>query len=412
MLKTKHALLANICKAKSGYVLLALSAIILMMAIGSCKKDTSIASMPKTSDTPKASLISGGMTDEQIDAMITQFYSDVTALKNENTPAANISPQEAALNIEATYNKYVVVTNYSGDIATDKISFHIPANKDGFVNMKEVANAFWAIKSELLTKQSNLTENNVVPTLEAFDLELVTNADGNPKLTEGNYTLEASIAFARPIGGDTGVEPVNDNIFKNGATHCWWADGSTDGTWSSSGQATIDHPNMTVIASSIDLSKPSAPMSLRTLGVHNYHQAYGPTPPGYAFNISTVGGSANYYVTFPVMIATNCDYVTRGIADYTNKRWWDTKRYTTAYGDPYVIYKVWLTTPMMNYYVAAIKDVIKLNIAPGRYFYNFHIKSSTASAPFPADHFIFHEYYISSSKLIGFVPQGLQLSEL
>ncbi|KAA5533717.1 hypothetical protein F0919_14385 [Taibaiella lutea] len=414
MRKTKHALLANICKAKSAYVFLAIPVIALMVATGSCKKNTPMASAPTTSGDSKTALISGGMTEEQIDRMVTQFYSDVTALKDEPASADNVSLQQAVLNTEAVYNKYVVVKDYSGDIATDEISFQIPAKNDGSgsVNMKEAANTFWAIKAALLTKQSNLTENNVVPVLEAFDLEVITDADGNPALTEGNYTLRADIAFARPVGNNTGVEQDND-IFTSPPTHSWRAWGSTDGTWPTNGQATIDHTNMTVIVSSIDLSKRSAPTALRALGIHNYRQTYGQTPTGYAFDISTVGGNSNSGIAFPVMPSVNCDYVTRGINDYANIRWWDTKIYDDISADPYVIYKVWLTTPMMNYYVAAIKDAINLNLAPGKYFYDFHIKTNTASGGQQSPYsFYFHVYCISSSKLIRYVPVGLQLNEL
>jgi len=416
----KRNLLGHSRRLRPVYALFALSATTLMLATGSCKKNTPMAETPQNQSAENASLVSGAMSDEQIDAMITQFYNDMKTLKDRSAATDNMALPQAVLNIEAVYNKYVVVQDYTGDIATGELTFKVPAHNDGSgsVNMKDVANAFWAMKEALLAKQSSLTENGVTPTLESFDLEAMTDADGNPELTDGNYTLKAFVAFARP-GGGNGIDLTQNDIFTNAATHCWRALTSTDplpGEAIGTGQATIDHSTKFLVPGSENYSLPSAPSALRAKGIYNFNEAYGSGIIGYAINISSVGGYPPVMLTLPAMPAGTCDYVTRNVPSYDNNRVWHAQVYNVGQVDDYDTYKHWLTTPMMNFYVAPIKNIIHLNIAPGKQFYDFHINLNIGGFDTDDNGFIYsyvdYWYYVYSCKRIPVIPLGLGLSKL
>lgn len=373
-------------KIKSPHALLSLCAIVLAMSLGlfSCKKDIQATANPAPS-TPKLSVISGGssydgMTDAEIDAMVTQFHTDMNSLKDEKSSSDNITLKNAVFGVEAVYNKYDVKKAYDGSIALGEISVQLPANVDGTVNMKEVANAYWAINADLATqKDAIFTEDGNTPTLEALDLEAKLDQDGNIEVVNGNYTMLAHVAFR--LGGVYIRDIYHFGQFNASPKKVWrsvsWADIQNNPQFTK-GQAIIDYTTKELVPGSENNSQPAAASALRELGIQNYFTEYPMLPvsllvTSYFTDIETI---TIYMDLNAVWHGFNIDYVIRGVPDYNNLDMWNTTKLTTPFvTEPYHTYKDWLSTPMMNYYVTYIKDYIHNNIPAGKEFSDFGIRT-------------------------------------
>jgi hypothetical protein len=381
----------------SGIVLIAAASI---FTISSCKPEDKTKTAPAKRD---YQLTSGTTFDAtRVDADIKSFYQKMKSLQGGSS-TENITVDNALFLIEGTYNKYVAERQFNCDVIPYEFTVKVPANSDGTLNMKKVSEAFYTIKSNMLAKKNELGGSSIG--VETFDMtvaEKPTGVDGQGYAIFGVITI-----FKRPNPGfpiDM-TQWCNDN-FHEAADHVWRAETQSDPTiipgLETNGQATIDHANKIVVPGTIDNTFPGAASSLRAKGVGNYQGFYCKSMMcGYFVNIDF---AYNYYAA-PAGAASN-QYVAMGVPDYTNVGTWVTNQYKTGAADPYNVYKKWLTTPMMNYYLAGIPAIITANIVPGKTFANFHITTNTNFQPTSVPYDIpAHWYKIYSGNFVA-TPGG------
>jgi hypothetical protein len=377
---------------------LGLAAGLLVLAFTSCKPEDKTKTAPAKRD---YQLTSGTTINAiQVDADIKSFYQKMKNLQS-GTSTENITVDNALFLIEGTYNKYVAERQFNCDVIPYEFTVKVPANSDGTLNMKKVSEAFYTIKSTMLAKKNALGGSTIG--VETFDMTIAerpTGVDGQGYANFGVITI-----FKRPNPGfpiDM-TQWCNDN-FHEAADHVWKAGTQSDPTMipglDMNGQATIDHANKILVPGSTNNTLPGAASSLRAKGVGNYQGFYCKSMMcGYFVNLDSV---QDYYIA-PAG-ATPCQYFAMGIPDYTNVGTWKTKAYNTGVSDPYHVYKLWLTTPMMNYYLAGIPAIITAHIAPGKTFANFHVYTNTAD-PGGSYNYPAHWYRIYSGDFVA-TPGG------
>ncbi|PZF72589.1 hypothetical protein [Taibaiella soli] len=307
---------------------------------------------------PKTSTARSVENDDQTLADIQTFYQNVKNIRDGNDPGSTlISADDAEFLTEASYNYYVARNDYK--YATTSVDFSItePMSSEG-IQMKDVTDAFWQIKANLMTtyNQINFDEKG----LALFDLKLTVIDD-------------RTISFDVYATIKSGPEPtipssVINNVYTvSGApNHAWNAISSSDiaSTAAAPGQYNIDITNKSLISGSQTYGQngPGAAEVLRKLGINNYWQG---NQPAIAY-----GQLITYiqYKDLPSMSTTAVaspisDYVASNIPGYVNRdRWVCTKFYsipgTYLISDADQVFKEWLTTPNMNYYLSFIPGLI------------------------------------------------------
>jgi hypothetical protein len=350
---------------------MALAAGLLSLAFTSCKPEDKTKTAPAKRDYQLTSGTTINAT--QVDADIKSFYQKMKNLQS-STSTENITVDDALFLIEGTYNKYVAERQFNCDVIPYEFTVKVPANSDGTLNMKKVSEAFYTIKSNMLAKKNALGGSTIG--VETFDMtvaERPTGIDGQGYANFGVITI-----FKRPNPGfpiDM-TQWCNDN-FHEADDHVWSAgtqSAQIQGGVLFNGQATIDHANKILVPGSQNNTLPGAASSLRAKGVGNYQGFYCKSMMcGYFVNLDSV---QDYYIA-PAGAAP-CQYVSMGIPSYTNVGTWKTDVYKIEPVDPNKVYKKWLTTPMMNYYLAGIPAIITANIVPGKTFANFHVTTIIA----------------------------------
>jgi hypothetical protein len=376
---------------------------IVLVAAASIFTFTSCKPEDKTKTAPAKrhyQLTSGTTIDAvQVDADIKSFYQKMKNLQT-GTSTENITVDNALFLIEGTYNKYVAERQFNCDVIPYEFTVKVPANSDGTLNMKKVSEAFYTIKSSMLAKKNALGGSTIG--VETFDMtvaERPTGVDGQGYANFGVITI-----FKRPNPGfpiDM-TQWCNDN-FHEAAGHIWQA--ATESTailgWPQEGQGEINHTTKQLIPGSQNNNLPGAASSLRAKGVGSYQGFYCKSMMcGYFVNLDSVQA----FYTTPTGASSN-QYVSMGIPDYSNAASWKTdKVYNTPSDDPYDVYKRWLTTPMMNFYLSNIPGIISASVMPGKTFANFHIWTNDGSTPYNY-HTRGHHYRIYSGDFIA-TPGG------
>jgi hypothetical protein len=338
----------------------------------SCKKERAL-STTVSSEKPKVSTMMdvSGLTDDQTDAIITQFYNDVKKLQNPTaTSSVNIGLTDVVFRTEGVYNKYVVQHQDSGSMYLDTFSVNLTANRDGSVNIKEAANAFWQIKDQLMQRVQAI--GDPAYTLEALDVEALTARNGSPQLVNGQYVLTIGVVLGN---GGTPV-PVQSPWFTTAVDHVFAAGSSYNAPppfqGITKGQGTIIY-NLIIQGApavyNINNQAMGAGESLRERGMPYYRSMYeSASGYGYWANITRVD-----IPSATSSAVTNCDYVTRNIPGYTNVTMWWTQGPDNDSNSPYHDYRSWLNTAMMNFYLNYIPQYLHGIIPSGKKLYDFQI---------------------------------------
>lgn len=372
---------------------------LLALAFTSCKPEDKTKTAPAKKE---YQLISGSTINAtQVNTDIKNFYQKMKNLQS-GASTENITVDNALFLIEGTYNKYVAERQFNCDVIPYEFTVKVPANSDGTLNMKKVSEAFYSIKAKMLAKKNELGGNTIG--VETFDMTVAEKPTGVDGLGYANFGVLT--IFKRPNPGfpidmtqwcNDNFHEVDDHVWQAGTSSIPVVPGA-----STNGQATIDHANKILVPGSLNNTLPGAASSLRAKGVGNYQGFYCKSMMcGYFVNLDSV---QDYYIV-PAG-ATPCQYVALGIPDYDNVGTWKTNLYKTESADPNKVYKRWLTTPMMNYYLAGIPAIITAHIVPGKTFANFHVFTNTAFQPSNVPYNIpAHNYKIYSGDFVA-TPGG------
>lgn len=353
-------------------VLLTGAVVIAGLFLNSCRKEKPLAAADSV-EKPKLSTMMdiSDLNDDQVDAVITQFYNDVKTLQQ---PAAastvNITLNDAVFRTEGSYNKYVVQHQDSGSMYLDTFSVNLVANRDGSVNTKEAANTFWSIKDQLMQRVQTIGDPSYK--LEAFDVEALSTRDGNPQLVNGHYVLTIVVV----LGNGGSPVPIQSPWFTTAVDHVFAAGSSYNAPppfqGITKGQGTIIyHPIIQGAPAvyNIDYQAMGAGEALRERGMPYYRSIY-ESAAGYGYwaNITRVD-----IPSATSTAATNCDYVTRNIPGYTNLTMWWTQGPDNDNSNPYHDYRSWLNTAMMNFYLNYIPQYLHNVMPSGKKLYDFQL---------------------------------------
>jgi hypothetical protein len=317
------------------------------ISLTACKKEqgyTTTQPSPKTSHT-KARVLEN---DDQTLADIQAFYLSVQNIRDSKDQGLNLaSLDDAEFLTEATYNYYAARMNYDHDVQRVELSVLEPAVREGIL-MKDVADAFWKIKAQLMDAYNKIDYKE--KGLASFDLKLTV-------IDEKTLSFDVIATIKSNPSPDVPSELINRINWATGASnHAWDAKTSSPqlfNTGSGDGQADL----VSGLVSGINSTKPNAATVLRQLGISNYWHG---TQPSIAYgqlivNRQYVSKSDNLY-TGSNTGGLVSDYNTQQIYGYINTRIWSCYEFTPV--DASKVYKKWLTTPNLNFYLGFVPQII------------------------------------------------------
>ncbi|PZF73177.1 hypothetical protein [Taibaiella soli] len=326
--------------------------LIAVASFTACKKDDSGSKVK-----PPVSTARSVEDSRQLLADIQTFYSNMQVIRDGKDPGSNvISFDDAEFLTEATYNYYLARNDY--DYATTAVNFSIPAPvTDGGVQMKDVTNAFWQIKDNLMKTYDQI--NYADKGLALFDLKLNVVDDRNISF-DVYATIKTGPAPTIPASEIGGVKTAVGT-----PNHAWNAKNSAPlNGQGNNGQCDLDLATGTIVPGSQSSSVPSAATVLRQLGIANY---WGWNPPAikngqliaYQQTVTKVDDLV-YNLSGCVISSPVSDYNQRQIAGYMNTRIWSCEEFYTGANidDANKDYKSWLTTPNLNFYLGFIPTII------------------------------------------------------
>jgi len=322
--------------------------LLLATTFTACKKDEVSGLKPNTSASRSLN------DDRQVLSDIQTFYQNMRNIRDGKDPGGNlISIEDAEFLTEASYNYYVARNDYK--YATTAVNFSIqePMSSEGIL-MKSVTDAFWKIKTNLMNTYNQINFDG--KGLALFDLKLSV-VDSKTIRFDVYATIKTGPAPSLPVDEIGGMQTVSGAM-----NHAWFSQSSdpspTGGNPGSGGQCDLDLLNNAPVANSQNSSLPGAATVLRTLGINNYWN--GNQPAIYYGQLiayqQTISRYDDYTDPGAVIGAPVSDYNQRQIPGYINSRIWSC--WMDFSGNPYTIYKYWLTTPNLNFYLGFVPTII------------------------------------------------------
>jgi hypothetical protein len=308
---------------------------------------------------------------------IQNFYQQMKSLRDNGIgDVSQYSINDAVFNVEGAYNYYVVQQDYNA--ITQPVDFEISttANEQGNISANNVANVFWQIKSKLLETFNSIQSPDKA--LTTFDLEA---------RTEGNnviFSIKARFLLTR-------FQSNHNNTFAEAANHAWWIPTGSAPNYAK-GQCDIDMNTKT--AQNVNTTVPGAAAMLRQYGIGNYNGSTVRLSGYFVNNVTSMIWSASGPTS-----NVQSSYAASNIPGYSNTTIWNTYKFTNGtssnwqFADADMVFKDYLTTPMMNFYLQFIPGIISSNTPNGKTLNDFNITwitclcsptaASTGNNPWP-----------------------------
>ena len=348
------------------------------IAFASCQKKEQVneTTPPLTAakESPLASL-----TDREILTAIDEFYEKMKDIKAGKPHSEELTVDDMNFLLEATYNSYAVgVPEHDYETEQQLFSITLPTTRSGNADINEVGKIFWDIKGKLMSFYDGLQAKDKA--LNFFDTEA--KLVGNDIVIDVNAIFRTTLFdwFATSNCNRTFTEP-NAHGWKSyppypaspPATGAFTIDYSY-----ARGQADINFTTKTLVPGTQNNNKPGAAEALRSYAIAKY-RGCNPNSCGLFYvNITSnemhtwQGGTA---LTTPVSLYKNMN-----IMGYEHNRdVWQTVIFQSDtlpgfyVNDTDVIFKRWISTQQMNFYLNRTQNHISARIPAGKTLYDFNV---------------------------------------
>jgi hypothetical protein len=358
----------------------------------SCKKERQLQKNTNNYQQPQA--LEDG--DLELGERIESFYATMQDLEPGSASSQDsIDVDSAEFLIEATYNYYCARINYEAELEHVQFELTKPLQGANQLNMKDAADAFWQIKQELIAVYNNIDYDD--KTLSLFDLEVEVVDD------HVRFVIEADITKSIGFTESTTTDANGDKVINQSSDHVW-------GTIDHSNMSNIDAQGTISTSPSVNVSpssgqNPGALATLKKYGIFNYLIKYNQSTTPIVLNVNIQNGWTidPWSGGSQIPTASSSQYLTMGLTGYNpsgfglnaynGSMWiaWQNYGSTGAsLTDPEILYKEWLTTPMMNFYLKYLPDILQAGLGgfqnsktPADYSYrilNFDISGSSSGS--------------------------------
>lgn len=319
---------------------------------------------------PTMQTMNGTLNSQAIGSRLQSFYQVVKNIKQGGTSSRQYTIDSSVYLIEGAYN-YLSVELSDDEVATYRFSVTVPKTGNN-VTAQNLSKAFYAIKDSLVGKQASLgTTEDALTHLDVSATVLGSSVRFNVSSSLLIHLLPTLLRCKDSVNNvnNRGFVIYND----------WYFGGSY-----TRGQRLINMTTNTVIPGSIDNTKPGAASTIRSMGKVRYRGTCITNACEYYVNIVTnpEEGYQGNAISSPIS-----PYVTAGISGYKNGDVFSTTRFfpwadtLCAAGmnypnavDPARDLKVYLTKPMVNFYIYRVPDIISANLPSGKTFYDLNIE--------------------------------------
>jgi hypothetical protein len=376
-------------------------------AFASCKKESPLQQSSTSPVAGQMSTMSSQQDIQAITSRLNSFHQEVKTIKNGTPSNKMYSVDSSLFLIEAAYN-YLCVETTDEEVSTYRFDFSVPKTGNS-ISANNVSQAFYRIKDSLLAKQAyfanlNTEEND----LAFFDLSIQDMGSSVKFFVNTSFRI-----FWFPFNRRCKDSAIGEDNRGFLIYNAWGPGGGLPYT---KGQCLIDMTTNNIVPGSIDNTLPGAASTIRSAGKRRFRGSC--VDCGFYINISTVEDAASTVLTTPIS-----PYVTNGVEGFLNDNIYNGfKFYPSASfdgftypnsNDPARYLKVYLTRPMLNFYIYQVPDIITANIAVDKTFYDFNIAHDVClcepndplsiyndwgwTKPYQADRYI---YFVSSGKKI------------
>ncbi len=303
--------------------------------------------------------------------------------------------------MEAAYNLYAVEFNDSAFTSSRTFSVIENLNSAGEIDVTDVDDAFYQIQDSLMVLWNDISFAG--KQLVFFDLSYSVTG------TKVTFAVKGSISAGTV--GKGGYCPVAFGDFYT-ANHAWATGAATNyvsGSWYGKGQGQFyTFPNGIDPASINNTTLPDAATCLKAYGHSNFIGCQTTRGCGYYINVVTTMPFRGANVPSP-----SNDFVSLGATGVMNDATWTAYTFyncaPVSLSDPYIDYKNWVNTPMMDFYLTRIPGLIGTKVPAGKSYYDFNVQLAACSCPpqsnpaFPSDctTFEYLQYYVAYGDFVG-----------
>jgi len=315
-----------------------------ILSLAACKKEQQQAPAPAAVKKSEVKELDPKETTQRIE----DFYKNMQNVRDhKGDPSVIYSVDDAVFLVEGAYNYRAVSADPESSIQYVDFNIDIPLS-GGNLLAQGVSDAMWKIKQRLMDVYEPIAYENKALTF--FDLE------GSIVGTKVVFSVHAGISKAALDYFGAGPRS-----FTAAPNHGWFN--------SSMDQCDIDIPNRSLINSTYNGSLPGSTTVLAEYGNSNYFRIQPPISalqPGYLVNIKSAEAT-------PADVpGAQTDYSVYDGYGHNNDIWNAYVFYPypgASYPvDPYEVFKEFITTPMMNFYLDHIPDVINRTVPPNHMY--------------------------------------------
>ncbi|HRP89365.1 MAG TPA: hypothetical protein PKX92_04955 [Edaphocola sp.] len=296
-------------------------------------------------------------TENAVTQSIIAMHQKLKDIKNNDyiyTGTTSIDTFEFYL--EGIFNYNISQPNFDDNPIISKFEFPVSLN-NGAINYSEFSKTFYQIKDSIVAKLNSISGNKkgvggLNVSLKEKTSSLVTlSVDISfwSSLTGSIFSCDEKLFIAKDF-------ETTEPAFVVGTAY----DFNTGIIGPSKGEGTMNHNTKSI--TNIDNTKPGALYYLRRLGVGNYNHWYcnlleNPCG-GYFVDVKDNGYSYSSSANAIKLSSPISNYKMRNIPSYENNEdmFLSFIFYSnpSTVNDPYLVYKGWLTKPMINFYVKRI----------------------------------------------------------